>query len=68
MIIVLTTGGKNEDFYKVRIDLFDNLKEAEKHIEEVNKDKGNKYWYKAEIVENGKYYEPDQFELYSSEY
>lgn len=68
MITVLTTGGKIKDFYKVRVDIFETIEEAQTHINKINKYKGNKYWYRADIIEQGKYYEPGQEELYDSEY
>jgi hypothetical protein len=68
MITVLTTGGKKEDFYKVRVDTFETIEEAQAHINEINKDKEDKYWYRADIIEQGKYYQPDQEELYDSQY
>ena len=68
MITVLTTGGKREDFYKVRVDTFETIEEAQAHINKINKDKDDKYWYRAYVIEQGKYYEPDQEELYDSQY
>ena len=60
-IIVLTTGGKNQDAYKVHITLFDTMGEAEAFIEQNSDTKDEKYWTYSEIINEGVTYEIDRY-------
>ena len=62
-IIVLVTGGKNDDFDTVRIVLFDSYSEAVAFCNQTtDKNKDEKYWTFADIIEENKTYEPIRYE------
>ena len=66
-IIVLTTGGKTSDVYKVRVDIFEDSDLAKKYIEKVNVDKDDRFWYRAEIIVESILYELGHDQLYEQQ-
>ena len=65
MIIVLETGGKNEDAYLVRVKFFDTKVCAKNYCEYVNTNFDfKKYLYRAEIAEESQTYELTDEGLY----
>ena len=62
-IIVLVTGGKNDDVDTVRVVLFDSYSEAVAFCNQTtDKNKDEKYWTFADIIEENKTYEPIRYE------
>lgn len=63
-IKVLKIGGKNEDIYKVSVHEFDTLQCAEIFVNIVNAEQNNqKYWCCAKIIEVGREYEMQRYEI-----
>jgi hypothetical protein len=64
--IVLKTGGKNEDAYKVTVQLFATEEEAKKYCKEnTDESMDERYWSYCEIIEQGKEYEIARYKNYS---
>lgn len=63
MIIVLVTSGKRENADCVTVKLFSNKSEAEQFCQATCDDpeEDKKYWKWAEIIEEGREYEPSRY-------
>lgn len=65
IIIVLKTSGKNDSVKNVEVKIFLKKDEAEEYcIKNTDKSKDEKHWQYAEIIENGKSYEPARYANY----
>ena len=61
MEIVLVTKGKGQDFDEVMIRLFESKEEAERFCMDTKDKVERKYWTHAEIIKEGKIYEPTRY-------
>lgn len=65
MIIVLTTGGKNEDMYRASISIHDSKGKADDFcLKNTDDPKCEKYWTYSEIIEPGIEYEVCRYKNY----